>query len=167
MSNRMCAVALVGVIAAALLVGAATVSFGAASNTVYVPMMREARATLSIEHVAQLPMPFSVLNGVEPIAVQTNSGIWLITVFRLSPASKVGQWIVQWDPRNNSVAEVAQLGANSLNGVQPVDGPLSNARGALACSIDGHVYHFSWFVQGNDQHNPLLNVHLINGDNCQ
>lgn len=116
----------------------------------YLPLVQ---APPGVVFVADVTMPFSVLNGVEPSAVQDRTGLWFITVYRLDDPA--GAWIVTW--RQGDAAAVPLGGV--LTGVPQATvagATITNGRGALGLSYDrSTLYFFGW--QG-DARSPALRV---------
>jgi hypothetical protein len=116
----------------------------------YLPLIQTAPGVVFITDVG---MPFSVLNGVEPSAVQDLTGLWFITVYRLDDPA--GAWIVTWRQGETVATPLGGV----LSGVPPLSiagATITNGRGALALDYSRqHLYFFGW--QG-DGRQPLLRV---------
>lgn len=136
------------------------VANAASGNTLFFPIVSN---QIVLEEYAQIEMPFNVLPGVEPLAEQGTTGAWYITVFRIDSGSANGAWIVRWAPGTQTTA-LRPLG--SFQAVDPiVPGPISGARGSVACGrLDHKIYTFTW--ANGDTRRPALLVHRLNGDTC-
>lgn len=127
----------------------------------FVPIVANKAIVPEIIPVADILMPFNVLNGVEPISVQAANGDWYISVYRIDTAT--GSWVVRWR-QGESIATPIGLVTPATEALSTADIPLTSARGALATNYAHNaLYFFGWQDDPNAPRRPILKVFQVVG----
>lgn len=142
----------------------ARVTSSAFESATYLPNVPS--QTVTLEPFARLAIPFHILPGVEPVAIQGSGGNWYIPVFRVDSDDLNGAWILIWSQGTEIAAIRGSGGVNLSSFVEPIpDGPITPARGALVCGNDHRIYHFSWDTAAGERTPELVVTRLV-GDTC-
>jgi hypothetical protein len=164
LSNKtLCAVAL----ALAMLLLVFATALAQSAPTTYIPLVahnaEQPTSTPAIAAgvvvVADLAMPFNVLGGVDPSAVQDARGDWYISVFRIDSGANNGLWILRWQPSTNTITPIGLATPAQPALFEAQDAPVSNSRGIVAHSFDaGALYVFGWLDAPGGSRRPKLRV---------
>lgn len=127
-------------IAAALPARAAT-----PPSATYLPLVAKAGAAQPYADAYSVPLPFTVLDSVQPAPVE-HGGWWYFVAYRVDSGDRNGGWVLRWRPDAQAAEAVEQLSYEDAQGaprgVEPV-GQYSPSRGSLA-QIGGALYHWSF-----------------------
>lgn len=111
--------------------------------------------------ITDLTMPFNVLGGVEPNAVQDRNGVWYISVYRIDAGDNNGSWIVAWQEGSTVVTPIGLVaaGANVASEPSIQAAPIANARGLLSLDYSRtRLFWFGWQDVPGGSRRPLLRV---------
>ena len=105
-------------------------------------------------------LPWHVLGGVEPIAVQDRSGTFFASVYRIDSGSNNGTWIVKWKKGDKTAVAI---GATALfDAFDTAALPLTNSRGSIFVSYDRAVlYSIAWQDVSGGSRQPWLKIHRV------
>lgn len=112
--------------------------------------------------VTDLTLPFNVLGGVDPAAIQDSTGMWYISVFRIDSGSNNGMWIVSWREGDTTATPIGLAAPAQPALFDTQDVPISNSRGVVAHNHNSTAgYVFAWLDREGGSRRPKLRIARI------